>query len=85
MTITTVTSRDFNQDIGRAKRIAAKSGPVFVTNRGTTTHVLLSIEDYQRITARGRSLVEALAMPGLAGINFEPPKMNIQIRPADLS
>lgn len=45
--------------------------------------MLLSIEDYQRISARGRSLVEALAMPGLAGIDFEPPKMNIQIRPAD--
>jgi len=85
MTITTVTSRGFNQDIGRAKRIAAKSGPVFVTNRGKTTHVLLSIEDYQRITARGRSLVEALAMPGLADVDFQPPKMNIQIRPADLS
>ncbi|MCY3813638.1 MAG: type II toxin-antitoxin system prevent-host-death family antitoxin [Gammaproteobacteria bacterium] len=85
MTITTVTGRDFNQDIGGAKRAAAKSGPVFVTNRGKTTQVLLSIEDYQRISARGRSLVEALAMPGLADIDFEPPKMKIEIRPADLS
>lgn len=85
MTITTISSRGFNQDIGRAKRIAAKSGPVFVTNRGKTTHVLLSIEDYQRISAQGRSLVEALAMPGLAEIDFEPPKLNIEIRPADLS
>jgi len=85
MTITTITSRDFNQDIGRAKRTAAKSGPVFVTNRGKTTHVLLSIEDYQRITARGRSLVEALAMPGLADIDFKPPKLNIEIRPADFA
>ncbi|MCY4014510.1 MAG: type II toxin-antitoxin system prevent-host-death family antitoxin [Gammaproteobacteria bacterium] len=85
MTITTISSRGFNQDIGRAKRIAAKSGPVFVTNRGKTTHVLLSIEDYQRISAQGRSLVEALAMSGLAEIDFEPPKLNIEIRPADLS
>lgn len=85
MTITTVTSRDFNQDIGRAKRTAAKSGPVFVTNRGKTTHVLLSIEDYQRLSAQGRSLVEALAMPGLTDIDFEPPKLNIEIPPANLS
>ena len=85
MTITTVTSRAFNQDIGRAKRIAAKSGPVFVTNRGQTTHVLLSIDDYQRITARDRSLVEGLAMPGLADIDFQPPKLNIEIRPPGLS
>lgn len=85
MTITTVTSRGFNQDIGRAKSIAAKTGPVFVTNRGKATHVLLSIEDYQRITARGRSLVEALTMPGLTDSDFEPPKLNIEILPADLS
>ncbi len=85
MTITTVTSRDFNQDIGHAKRAAARSGPVFVTNRGKTTHVLLSIEDYQRITARGRSLVEALAMPGLTDIDFEPQKLKVDVRPADLS
>lgn len=83
MTITTVTSRDFNQDIGRAKR-TARSGPVFVTNRGKPTHVLLSIEEYQRLSARGRNLVEALAMPGLADIDFEPPKMNIEIPPPDL-
>ena len=58
---------------------------MFVTSRGKTTHVLLSIEDYQRISAQGRSIVEALAMPGLADIDFEPPKLNIEIPPADLS
>ena len=43
MTITTVTSRELNHDIGRAKK-AAKSGPVFITDRGKPAHVLLSIE-----------------------------------------
>ena len=33
MTITNVTSRELNQDVGRAKK-AAKSGPVFITDRG---------------------------------------------------
>ena len=33
MTITTLSSREFNHDTGRAKRAALK-GPVFITDRG---------------------------------------------------
>ncbi len=33
MTITTMTSREFNQDTSRAKKAAAR-GPVFITDRG---------------------------------------------------
>ena len=33
MSITTLTSREFNQDTGRAKT-AARHGPVFITDRG---------------------------------------------------
>ena len=43
MTVTTVSSREFNQDTGRAK-IAARSGPVFITDRGRPAHVLQSGE-----------------------------------------
>ena len=50
MTITTISSREFNQDTSRAKK-AASEGPVFITDRGKPAHVLLSIEDYQRIMA----------------------------------
>ena len=45
MTTTTLSSRELNQDVGRAKR-AARLGPVFITDRGRPAHVLLSIEDY---------------------------------------
>ncbi len=44
----TLTSREFNQDTARAKREAA-AGPVFVTDRGRPTHVLLTVEDYERL------------------------------------
>ena len=84
MIITTVTSRELNQDIGRAKK-AAKSGPVFITDRGKPAHVLLSIEDYRRLAGQGRSLADALSMPGLAGIDFDPPRVGLEIRPPDLS
>ena len=40
--MTTLTSREFNQDIGRAKR-EAKQRPVFTTDRGKPAHVLLAM------------------------------------------
>ena len=83
MTITTVSSRELNQDIGRAKR-AAMSGPVFITDRGRPAHVLLSIEAYEALTGKRRSLVEVLEMPGLSEIDFDPPRSNLESRPADL-
>ncbi len=84
MAITTLSSREFNQDTSRAKKAASK-GPVFITDRGKPAHVLLSIEEYQRLSGERRSIVAALSMPGLAGIEFDPPKLQISVQPADLS
>jgi prevent-host-death family protein len=85
MTITTLSSREFNQDASRAKK-AAQSGPVFITDRGRPAHVLLTIEEYQRVTRSQTSIVDLLAMPGIADINFEPPRLGDDTyRPADLS
>ena len=84
MPITTLSSREFNQDTSRAKK-AATEGPVFITDRGKPAHVLLSIEEYQRLTGGHRKIADALAMPGLADIEFDPPRLNIGIRPADFS
>ena len=84
MTITTVTSRELNRDVGGAKK-AAKLGPVFITDRGRLAHVLLSIEDYRRLAGQGRSLAERLAMPGLADIDFDPPRVPISSPPSDFS
>jgi prevent-host-death family protein len=82
MTITTLSSRELNQDIGRAKR-AASDGPVFITDRGKPAHVLLSIEAYQRLVGGNRTLAEALAMPGMGDIDFDPPKIEIGLRIPD--
>ena len=56
-----MTSREFNQDVGHAKR-AARLAPVFVTDRGTPTHVLLSIEAFQRLSGARETIVDLLAM-----------------------
>lgn len=84
MSITTFSSREVNQDLGRAKK-AAMHGPVIITDRGRPAHVLLSIEEYRRLTGSRRNLVEALAMPGLSDIGFEPPRIDIEGRVPDLS
>ena len=81
--LTTVTSRELNQNAGRAKK-AAKTGPVFITDRGKPAHVLLSIEEYRRLAGQRRSLAEALSMPGLADIEFEPPRLRIEAPLPDL-
>lgn len=84
MTITTLSSRELNQDVARAKK-AARYGPVFITDRGKPAHVLLSIEEYQRLTQQRRNIADTLAMPGIADIEFEPQRATIDTRPADFS
>lgn len=83
MTVTTLTSREFNQDTSGAKKAAAL-GPVFITDRGRPAHVLLTIEEYHRLTGGPMSLVEALAQPG-ADFEFNPPRVGAgAFKPADL-
>jgi prevent-host-death family protein len=84
MTITTLTSRELNHDLGRAKR-AARAGPVVITDRGRPAHVLLSFSEYQRLTGQRRNLVEALATPGLSEIEFDPPRAVITTKAPDLA
>lgn len=71
MAATTLSSREFNQDTGRAKKASSK-GPVFITDRGKPAHVLLSIEEYRRLSGERRNLAVALSLPGLSDIDFDP-------------
>jgi prevent-host-death family protein len=84
MSMTTMTSREFNQDASRAKK-AARSGPVFITDRGRPAHVLLSIEDYLLLSSASQNIVDLLAMPAAAQIEFEPPRLHRITKPADLT
>lgn len=84
MRITTLSSREFNQDTGRAKR-AAQRGPVFITDRGKPAHVLLSIEEYRQLSGSSANIIDLLGMPGVEDIAFDPPRLGEIQRPADLS
>ncbi|TLZ13928.1 MAG: type II toxin-antitoxin system Phd/YefM family antitoxin [Gammaproteobacteria bacterium] len=73
-TITTLSSREFSQNTRRAKK-KARTGPVFITDRGRPTHVLMTIDDYQALTGGPMMLAAALAQPESADIEFEPPRL----------
>ncbi len=76
---TTISSREFNQDAGGAKK-AARRGPVFITDRGRPAHVLLSIEDYRKLVGKQPDIVKLLAMKEGAAITFEPPRLRESVR-----
>ena len=82
--VTSVSSREFNQDTGRAKR-AARRGPVVITDRGRPSHVLLTFEEYNRLASRGLSVIDLLGVPaGIEDIELEMPDLRDPARPADL-
>jgi len=80
---TRISSREFNQNVSAAKR-AAESEPVFITDRGRPAHVLISIEQYRRLTGERGSIVEMLAMESDPA--FEPVRLDAgELRLPDLS
>jgi prevent-host-death family protein len=82
--LTTMTSREFNQDASRAKK-AANEGPVFITDRGQPAHVLLSIEEYRRLTGGCLSLADAVAQSEGTDFDFNPPRLGEVWKEVDLS
>lgn len=65
-----MTSRDFNQDTGRAKG-AAEQGPVYVTDRGRPTHVLLTYETYEQLLGTPHVLDRLAEPSGIEDVEFE--------------
>ena len=85
MVTTTFSSREFNQDTGRAKT-AARRGPVIITDRGEPSHVLLTFQDYRKLTETEANIADLLAHPQSAEMVFDPPRLGGDwLRPADLS
>lgn len=79
-----LTSRELNHDVGRAKK-AAEAGPVVITDRGRPSHVLMTYSEFERLTGKGRNLLDALSIPGLSAVDFDLPRSIIAAREVDLS
>jgi len=84
MPITTFSSREFNQAASRAKK-AAQKGPVFITDRGRPSHVLLSFDEYTKMSGPCRSIGDMLSDPAAAEIEFDPPRLGFIAREVDLT
>lgn len=84
MTITTLSSRQFNQDASKAKK-AAEGGPVIITDRGRPAHVLLTFSEYKKLTGGHTKIADLMAMPGIEDIEFDIPPLRDLAQAADLS
>ena len=83
----TFTAREFNQDVGRAKR-AAESGPVVITDRGRPSHVLLTVDAYRRLAGEtgataGDTIADRLYWPGAAEVDLPLTRSREPIAPAE--
>ncbi len=76
MSITSLSSRELNHDVSRAKK-AAKSGPVVITDRGKPSHVLMTYSEFVRLTGKRRNLVDALSMLWFVDDRIDPPRAEI--------
>lgn len=77
MAETILTSREANQDFSRAER-ASKAGPVIITERGKPTLVLLSYDDYRRLTGAEPNILDLLAMPSSDAVELDLPKRSVE-------
>jgi hypothetical protein len=80
---TTIASWKFIKDPKNAKKATAR-GPVFISERGRHAFALLTIEEYRKIDGKAESVLDLLAMPEAAEIDFEPPHLGAEPpRPAN--
>lgn len=74
----TMTSREFNQDTGRAKR-SANQAPLVITDRGEPAYVLLRHDTYLALLGERPGIRGLLDISDIAGdveVDFEPPKLD---------
>lgn len=70
-----MTTREFAKDHQKARE-AAKRGPVFITEDGKATHVILSIDDFIRLhPSAENSLADRISMDVEDDIDFEPERI----------
>ena len=83
--MTKLSSREFNQDVGRAKR-AADLGPVIITDRGKPAYVLLRYDSYRVLAHNAPSILDLLDQQGPDTEVFEAPMIaSGSIKPASFA
>lgn len=82
---TILSCQDFNRQISQAQK-QCEHAPVFVTNRGELSYVLMSYQKYLQLTNKTQNIADALAFPKskteIVDIDFE--RANIEMRGLDI-
>lgn len=74
---TTITSREFNRDVSAAKR-AAEQGPVLITDHGRPSHVLLTADQYDRLSGRQELMGDRLWRGQDPDIELDLPERRVE-------
>lgn len=82
MPVTTFTCRAFNRQLSQAKK-ATEQGVVYISDRGKPAHLLMTYEEYRKLSGDSRNLLDALVMPGVEEIDFDAPRATINSRDVD--
>jgi len=85
MQISTFSSRNFNQHVAAAKKAASADNLVYILDRGQPAHVLMSIEKFRKLSGQKQNILDMLAMPEAADIDFEMERVQDFPRTLDLS
>lgn len=80
MPIRTFSSQEFNRNPNKAKN-AASQDTVFITDRGLVSYVLLSAEEYEKLTDKKKDIISLLAMDNKEDIDFDVPKIGNLFNP----
>lgn len=73
----TITSGEFDRDASAAMRIA-EDGPVTITDHGRRSHVLLTVEDFDRLSGARERLGDTLRARGTEGIELDVPHRRLE-------
>lgn len=81
---TTFSGPELGRRVGEARR-AADRGPVFITERGRPTHVLISMDLFRRLNGNQPKIADLLALPGDMDAEPDFPISREPARAADFS
>jgi antitoxin (DNA-binding transcriptional repressor) of toxin-antitoxin stability system len=79
--MTTISAREFNHDVSAAKR-AASTEPVIITDRGQPAYVLLSIEEFRRLSGESKGIVDWLSLDD--DIDLRTERLELKLTVPDL-
>ena len=78
-----------SQAVPLPKELRFNREPSIIAVRGEPERVLMSFVDNQQLTRQQRNIADTLALTDAAGteaeIEFAPPQVNIESKPADFS